>query len=176
MKVYKIAVRPMTRQDYKSILAIEKKVYRKNDLQGPSLITHIRQKNGLEYSRVATVKQAKTELSEIIGYLVVIDDKMDDGRRCVYLDDIAVVPSAQCRGIGWKLLESLVKYLGVKSKKLHRPVLLDMHLRPSSLNFMDKYHHDLVKLGATILEDESYPDYYEPGSDAWYRVYRVINH
>jgi ribosomal protein S18 acetylase RimI-like enzyme len=116
-KFHNISIRPMVKEDLKTLLDIEKKVYRKNDRQDQSLITHIKQKNGLEYSQVAVGKFKKEDTAETIGYLVAIDDKMDDGRQCVYLDDIALIPQAQRQGIGWKLVATLVEYLHSKAKR-----------------------------------------------------------
>lgn len=150
------------------MLAIEKNAYKKNDLQGPSLITHIRKKNGLKYSYVAVGPK-----NTVVGYSVAIDDKMDDGRRCVYLDDIALLPQVQRRGIGWKLVEALVSKLHATAKKTKHSILFDMHLRPTSQRFMDKNAAKLAKLGTTVCEEEQYPGYYGTNQDALYRVYRV---
>ena len=169
----RIVIRPMHRDDFRSILKIEPKIYRKNDRLGPALITHIKQKNGLGYSEVVYGKRTKNSKVELIGYLVAIDDKMDDGRKCVYLDDIALLPEVQRQGIGWKLLRVLVKQLHGRAVKSKKRILFDMHLMKTSLAFMEKNSKKLAKLGCTVVSDYFYKDYYKLGKDAIYRVYQV---
>ncbi|KKW11387.1 MAG: hypothetical protein UY50_C0014G0006 [Parcubacteria group bacterium GW2011_GWA2_49_9] len=170
-----VNVQALTEDDFSSIRELERRVYASDTelIQGQGLIQDIKDGSGLEYS-VATWGMApgSTKL-EMIAYAVAVEDETDEGDKSVYLEDIAVAPEAQRQGVGWKLIEAMVGRLQERASGEGKPVLFDMHLRPSSLAMLDTRREALERMGVQSIEEALVPDYYDEGEDAVYRVYEV---
>ncbi len=169
-------VRNLNEDTLITLSALEKKVYIREDanlIRGQALINDIHNQNGLEYSVTMWGKAKQTDKLKMIGYIVATEDETDEGDTSIYMDDIAVSPEAQKQGVGWKLLEELIKKLKSKAKDENKPVLLDMHLRPNSQSFMEKHKDKLNALGVKLIEEALVADYFDEGEDALYQVYEV---
>ena len=155
------------------MLALEWQVYGEDLLQGQELIEDIKKGNGLEYSVIISGTNPKNKKEQQLGYIVAVEDKIDEDDPSIYLEDFAVVPDAQGQGVGWELLKEFVGKLKAKAAAKGEPILWDMHLREGSQKLLEKHHDDLVRLGLEVLEEAVVPDYYDDGVDALYKVYRI---
>jgi len=169
-------IRNLAEKDFSTIKQLERKIYAGTDLiSGQAMIEDIKGGNGLEYSVVIVGKARGEKSEEIIGYIAAVEDEMNDGDACVYLEDIAITPEAQGQGIGWEMLKNFISKLKEKARRDNKPVLLDMHLRENSQRFMERHRANLEQMGVRLIENEEalVPNYYDEGEDALYQVYEV---
>ena len=170
-----LAIRNLTQNDFAKVKQLEKKIYQDAEdlIMGQAIVEDIKSGNGLGYSIIIEGKRGGNKTSEVIGYLVAVEDKTDEGDSSVYLEDIALVPEAQSQKIGWQALENLIIKLKEKARKENKPVLLDMHLRENSQKFMERHRNELEQIGVKLIEEVLVADYYDEGEDALYKVYEV---
>ncbi len=156
------------------ILQAERKIYAGTGLISGQILTEdIRNNNGFEFSLAMTGLRPGKKSAETVAYIVAVEDETDEGDPSIYLEDIAVLPEAQRQGIGWEMMKELINKLKAKAQRENKPVLLDMHLRETSQNFMARHKEDLERLGVKLIEEALVADYYEEGEDSLYQVYEV---
>jgi ribosomal protein S18 acetylase RimI-like enzyme len=165
--------RSLTEEDLEDILKLEEMAYANDYLsQGEELKEDIESGKGFDYSVVLTGEK-KAGKKEIIGYAVGIEDKTDEGKPTVYLEDIVISTEAQGQGFGWEIIEKMIEILKEKSAKENKTILFDMHLRESSQRLMEKHKEGLERLGLKLIDEALVLDYYDEGEDALYQVYEI---
>lgn len=167
--------RSLSREDLDNVLKLEEEVYGNEDLnQGEELIVDIENGNGFDYSLILTGEESSGK-KEVLGYIVGVEDETDEGKSCVYLEDIVVSPKAQGQGFGWEIMKNMIEKLKDKAAKSGKPLLFDMHLRESSQRLIEKHKEDLKTLGLRLVDEALVPDYYNEGEDALYQIYEITD-
>ena len=160
--------------DFDAILALEREVYPEDLVSGRAMINELELHNGLAYSSALYGKVDRETDDRLLGYALAYEDATDEGEASVYLEDIAIVPDVQGQGVGWRLVEDIVKR--IKSAQAQGgPKYFDMHLRPNSARMFESHRADLEQLGVRIAESVLVPNYYDEGEDAVYQVYEVAS-
>lgn len=162
-----IKIEPLAKKDFLSLLEMEKEIYPEELVQGQAMVKDIENGNGLEYSMVSYGNGEK------VGYLIAVENISATGEPTIYLEDIAVLPKAQRRGIAWEMLRELIFKLQTKAKKENRPIFWEMHLRETSQKLFEKHREELKKMGVEIVEEILMPGYYRNGESSLHRIYRV---
>ena len=164
----KFKIVSLTEKDFPEILEMEKKIYPKLLVQGQALLDDIKKGNGLEYSIVVL-----NEKMEKIAYLISINGQAQKEEPCVYLEDIAVMPDFQRKGVGWMLIKKIVRKLQAKAKKEGKAVLWSMNLRKTSQNLFEKHREDLKKMGVISIKEELLTNYYKNNESGLYKVFVI---
>jgi ribosomal protein S18 acetylase RimI-like enzyme/type III secretion system FlhB-like substrate exporter len=173
IKLKNLEIKELSEKDFERIISLEKQVYEEEIVRGREMINEMKEKNGLKYSVVLYGQRLRKKEKELLGYLIAYEDKTDEGKDCIYLDDIVVAPDVQGLGLGWQMLEKVISRLKEEASRLGKPILFDMHLRETSQTLFEKHKEDLEKMGVSLVESVLVPDYYDEGEDALYCVYEV---
>ena len=163
-------IRNVEEKDLPFLKEMERKIYGNEDaalIQGEAMIKDIKKANGLKYS-MFLIKNLLSKEEKIVGYIVAVEDKTDYGDFCVYLEDIAIVPDFQGKGLGLILMQEFVSRI-----KKRGILFFDVTLRMNSKKFLDKHEGKLKDSGVELLEEFFLPDYYNKGEDGFYRLYKI---